>query len=236
MRKRWVAAMLGAGWMSCGAAIGDYITPTEQTRFIEGVAEVVGPELSDSDYQSASAADFGPFVDGVTALATVAPFEASGAGTQDSSILADSIVGVGSSAASGTGSATTFSNASGSSTCSVTFTLNSDADYSLTGSISSVVSGASGGTAGIALYDSLANVVESIEVNDTGFDSILASGSLLSGSYTLYAFALSSAGTDFENPSSTSSAEYDFNLTFTPEPSSLALLGLTALFVARRRR
>lgn len=236
MRKRWVAATWTAAWAACGMSFADFVTPTSQSRSVEGTCEVIGPELSDNDYQFSSAPDFGPYSDSVLASASVTPFSATASGVQNSAILGNGMFGTGSAAANCTGGATTFSSAEGSSFFSVTFTLNSNADYTLTGSISSAIAGGSGGGgAGLALYDSLANVVESIEVNDSGFDSILASGSLSSGTYTMLAFANSSASADFANTNSSASADYEFDLTFTPEPASLLLLGFSGLLLARRR-
>lgn len=217
------------------------ILATSQARTVSGSASASDDSTNDSDSDSDLAPDFAPFQSAVSGNASVPNALGTGGGQQDSTITETSIVATGSAFA--TAEAFDFdgvADGSGSSSLSVTFSVPTEAQFSLRGMVAAFDSG----NVEVRLSDQSSTLASfSSSGIETPFDQTLT---LPSGSYTLVADASGSTfadsfGSDF------AFAEYDVTfeaLSAGPSPVPIldgwgfAILGLLVLgggFVVLRR-
>lgn len=218
---------------NCGiVASAALIVPQSQDRSITAFADSdsqFGGYQSDS--QSASAPDFGPWSESVTALLPL-----SNANAAQNSTIGDAAV-------FGTGSASTFAggdlgsntSAAASSDLFVTFRVTIPATFSISGGLASNSSSIApteyatfvfGGAEG-PIYSQTADMFNPSV-------TLLASGSLLPGVYTIEAHANSYNQGGAGVGTNSGSANWDVDLKFVPEPGTVffALVGVVGL---RRR-
>lgn len=247
-------------WLAPGSAVQAALTALSQTRSVEANAAASVRGDSDSQSDSESAPDFGPFGSTVDplAIAIVGADIAIAQGVADQ----QSSIGLGAITASGEASVSLtllpgvggLAEADGESLFDVTFDVVEPGDYSLTGLVDTqaIVTGG----ADIPL---LTNGITFIDVGNattlfqtlTGDELFGVSGSLGPGSYRLLAFAAADTtqASSLTSPMTVNGlSAFSFNFAFTPsripEPgSSLALfaiaagaLGLVPVRVRRARK
>lgn len=127
-------------------ASADVLTPVSQNRFVTGsaYAEDDGGTPNDSESETFTAPDFGPFSEAASGQATTPNALGSGGSWQDSTILPGSITAAGSAFANGEGyDFGAFGDGSGESRMEVTFDLAVASSYTLTGDANAYDDGSS---------------------------------------------------------------------------------------------
>lgn len=227
VRAGLIAALIGV------QASADEIIPLIQTREVEDLAEITGEAFeTDSDFLFAS--DFSPFVVAVDATADLGdpedPVVAHSNADQNSVIGLTSIK-----ASGGTGVLTSaeqvnlFPSGSSRSFFSVTFVLDKEIEFSLSGLLDATTLVDEFAVASFALEDT--DGVIYAETTSGGQTPLLAGGFLPAGTYTISA----SAESDAAGGDKAAGASFLFDFTIIPEPATGLLLGLIALASGRRR-
>jgi hypothetical protein len=208
-------------------AAADPMTATDQIRETGVLAELDTGEEVVSDSDSEAAPGFGAFSSDIDALITA---EVIALAAQESDISSMGMSGSGEASAEAPGSSGVPLGDAGS-TFFAEFTVPATIDFVLTGSLLVSRDASASGLADISLDGPGGNIF-SDSLSDDGLSPFAAGGTLDPGTYTLSlgAFATVTESGD------TSSASWDFELTFVPEPSGLAALGLVGLMLRGLRR
>ncbi len=236
LAQRWglrLTAMAVATGAACGVSFADEIIPLTQTREVEDLAEITG-EAFETDSDFLFAGDFSPFVVSVDAVADLGdpkdPVMAQSSADQNSVIGLTSIK-----ASGGTGVLTTteqlnlLPSGSSRSFFSLTFMLDKEIEFSLSGLLDATTLVDEFAFASFALEDTN-GVLYSADTSG-GQTPLLSGGFLPAGTYTISA----SAESDAAGGDKAAGASFLFDFTIVPEPATGLLLGLIALAAARRR-
>lgn len=236
MRPGRFSVFAGIGLVTPLAAAGT-ISFSDQLRSIESHTEVASSETSDADNQTKMAPDFSPFTEtvDVTSSLTVGPdtIAAFADAAQNSTLAADGIDadGMAHAATDPTVSGVDPSG-SGNSYISLTFEVDADTPFLLSGALSiSAIAGDGYGAVGFYFLGPGGVPVLEAFIDEESTEPLAAGGILVAGEYTLDVFASAYADTSDD----AAVASFDFALSLIPEPASglLALLGGVLL---RRRR
>ena len=193
-----------------GAA--DVLVPVSHDRWIgvHALAVDLGFPESDEVSDSLTASTFGVFQADTTVAASVMNAVATCSAAQMSQILAASIVATGSMSASGDGyDYEARGTANGASQCDVTFNVNEHSLFTLSGSLTAAGTAVSGVT-----LDGPSGTVAMVTGGANQTTPVLATGVLMSGTYSLSASVSGSAIGDFF-VYVTGSASYDISLSLT---------------------
>lgn len=236
LRSRDVFTLLFAACAITAAASADFISPTSQVRSVDVFAEVVGPESSDTHSDFHEALDFSPYVHTVSVSSLIASLPeditSDAEASQDSAILGSALSASGTTQGQCGSNAQISSSSNSSSVFAVTFQLLVDADYTLSGSISSSLTGLGGDGFALIGLEGAGGTVHQIQVTDTN-DSIFETGNLPAGEYTLIALANNELSAN-DGGAAAGTGDYNVTLEFTPEPASALLLAIGALLLRRR--
>lgn len=208
------------------------IQPVSQDRRVSTSVSVDDGILSDSDSDSLSAPDFGPFDETAQASASIPGRTATATAFQRSTIGSDTV------SADGAVSAFTtdgFDDATARSFFEITFDITQRLPFELIASVTNFVDDESNSSVDVLLRGGPGDqVIGQTRVDSSLSDNFLfASGVLEPGSYVLRASASlvpPATGGD------TWSGDYSLSFSVVPEPSSFLLLGSGLLLVARRGR
>ena len=225
-----LAAVLAYGLARETAA--DLITPISQTRTIAAGAGANFDTLSDTDSDSDAATDFGLFNSSVSASASVAVNFSSAAASQDSNILSNQILGTGTASSSACcGDTMGSASASSSSRLRVTFSIDRTLSYTYNGELDGefLTGDFSNFSGELSLTGPSGSVIDEMfdELSDPV--SIMQSGTLEPGQYTIIADVFSFSPEGPTSAGEASSATFDFDLNLVPEPSGIWLLAIAAL-------
>ncbi len=127
------------------------------------------------------------------------------------------------------------------STLTIDFTLDTTMDFTISGFVDAFGDGSSDAClaevaiANVGVGGSPTQLIASVDEAGS-YTPFAVSGVLLAGDYQLQVESLAISQRLFESGYSSPFADVNFSMTVTPEPSSLALIGLGAVAMLRRKR